>query len=70
MGSHWSAFVPNVTGKQAYALDNLAESLGMSDGMALLMHVTGDSRSKIGKSFANYAYARRTLDTAFALRRP
>lgn len=48
MASHWSRFV-SVSEKQAYALDKMAEEHGIGDGMDLLMKLTGNSRSKVGK---------------------
>jgi hypothetical protein len=48
MARHWSAFVA-VTEKQARALDKMAQDNGYGDGMDLLMEVSGDSRSKVGK---------------------
>lgn len=49
MARHWSAYVPTVTERQAYALDKMAEAAEKGDGMDLLMWATGCSRSKVGK---------------------
>jgi hypothetical protein len=48
MARHWSSFV-QVSEKQAYALDKIAEAHEIGDGMDLLMKLTGNSRSKVGK---------------------
>jgi hypothetical protein len=49
MARHWSVFVPGVTGRQARALDTMAEARHLGDGMALLQEVTGASRSGVGR---------------------
>lgn len=48
MAKHWSTYVPNLTEKQAWALDKMAEAHGLGDGMDLLMKVSRCSRSKVG----------------------
>ncbi len=62
MAQHWNTYV-DITLKQAMALDKMAEGHGIRDGMSLLMKLTGDSRSKIGKM--SYASLRPYIDKAF-----
>lgn len=63
MARHWSVFVGGVSEKQARALDKMAAEHRIGDGMDLLMKLTGNSRSKVGKmdrlSLATY------IDRAF-----
>lgn len=68
MARHWSAYTPNVSPKQAYALDRIAEANGHASGLALLMSLAGCSSSKTQKMMGDYPTARRLLDEAFALR--
>lgn len=69
MASHWSKHTANVSGKQAYALDKIADDLGLSSGLSVLMQVTGASSSKTQRIMADYPAARRIIDAAFALGR-
>jgi hypothetical protein len=48
MARHWSVFVA-VTERQARALDKMAGAHELGDGMALLMEVSGSSRSGVGR---------------------
>lgn len=49
MGRHWSCFCSGVTPNQGMALDKMAKTHKIGDGMDLLMELTGCSRSKVGK---------------------
>lgn len=69
MASHWSKFTPNVSPKQAYALDKIADDLDLSSGLSVLMKITGASSSKTQKIMGDYPAARRIIDQAFALGR-
>jgi hypothetical protein len=69
MAAHWSRYVPNVTDKQAYALDRIAEDQGHRDGKALLCDLAGGvSPSKLEKVMSDWPRAKRLIDEAFALR--
>lgn len=63
MARHWSRFVPCVSERQAMALDAMAEAHGMGDGMGLLEHLTGCSRSKVGRM--DRLNLKRVIDRAF-----
>lgn len=65
MARHWSVFT-SVTESQGVALDRIARATGDGDGMNLLMRLTGNSRSKVGKM--DRASLRPYLDEAFSLR--
>jgi hypothetical protein len=63
MARHWSLFCSGVTERQAVALDRIAEDNDLSSGMALLMQLTGYSRSKVGKM--SWMHLRPIIDRAF-----
>lgn len=62
MAKHWSTFV-SCSEKQARALDKMAEAHGLGDGMDLLMKLTGNSRSKVGRM--DKLSLARVIDRAF-----
>lgn len=64
MARHWSAYTPTVSEKQAIALDRMAKTAGLHNGMDLLMKLSGYSSSKVQK--LDRPTMRELLDRAFA----
>lgn len=66
MAQHWTSYTgQSLTDKQVRALDSMARTHGMADGLAVLAAANGLSRSKAGKLAADRHKVRDLLDEAF-----
>jgi len=70
MARHWTEYTgAALTPRQIRAMDVLAERLGYGDGLSLLAHANGVSRSKAGRMLRNSFQAQQMADKAFQLAR-